>query len=384
MNKLAIVTTHPIQYYAPLFQCIAAEDNVYLKVFYSRLSDETQFDPDFGRDVVWDIPLTQGYDHDSFQCSNTNGILNMIHSIREFDASALMVFGWNFPGHLKVIRHFSGNIPIWFRGDSTLLDNFPWWKRTVRRLWLTYVYKHVDLAFFVGHANKRYFLWSGLREEQLSHAPHAIDNDYFMRAHDTRVSRARKLREQLNIATEAKVILYVGKLEPKKQPLELATAFMKMQKEHPLLDAHLVFVGSGVLESALTELSESESRIHLLGFVNQSEMPETYRIGDFVCLPSKGPGETWGLVINEGIASGLLPIVTDRVGCGEDLVTDKDAIMPADSPELWPEMIARILSKTISPEDIASAQDRLGKYEDFIAATNWAFKEKMPSKPKKA
>ena len=112
-------------------------------------------------------------------------------------------------------------------------------------------------------------------------------------------------------------------------------------------------------------------------------MPETYRIGDFVCLPSKGPGETWGLVINEGIASGLLPIVTDRVGCGEDLVTDKDAIMPADSPELWPEMIARILSKTISPEDIASAQDRLGKYEDFIAATNWAFKEKMPSKPKR-
>ena len=140
MNKLAIVTTHPIQYYAPLFQRIAAEDNFSLKVFYSRLSDETQFDPDFGRDVVWDIPLTQGYDHDSFQCSNKNGILNMIHSIREFDASALMVFGWNFPGHLKVIRHFSGKIPIWFRGDSTLLDNFPWWKRTARRLWLTYVW----------------------------------------------------------------------------------------------------------------------------------------------------------------------------------------------------------------------------------------------------
>ena len=107
MNRLAIVTTHPIQYYAPLFQRIAAEDNVSLKVFYSRLFDETQFDPDFGLDVVWDIPLTQGYDHDSFQCSNKNGILNMIHSIREFDASALMVFGWNFPGHLSVIRHFS-------------------------------------------------------------------------------------------------------------------------------------------------------------------------------------------------------------------------------------------------------------------------------------
>ena len=74
---------------------------------YSRLSDETQFDPDFGRDVVWDIPLTQGYDHDSFQCSNTNGILNMIHSIREFDASALMVFGWisrSLEGHPSLLR----------------------------------------------------------------------------------------------------------------------------------------------------------------------------------------------------------------------------------------------------------------------------------------
>ena len=379
MNKLAIVTTHPIQYYAPLFQCIAAEDNVSLKVFYSRLSDETQFDPDFGRDVVWDIPLTQGYDHDSFQCSNKNGILNMIHSIREFDASALMVFGWNFPGHLKVIRHFSGKIPIWFRGDSTLLDNFTWWKRTARRLWLTYVYKHVDIAFFVGHANKRYFLWSGLREEQLGHAPHAIDNDFFMCEHNARVSRARKLREQLNIASEAKVILYVGKLEPKKQPLELVTAFLKMQKEHPLLDAHLVLVGSGVLESALTELSESESRIHLLGFVNQSEMPETYRIGDFVCLPSKGPGETWGLAINEGIASGLLPIVTDRVGCGEDLVTDKDAIMPAEAPEKWPAIIYKKLSQSVSIDDIRQCQSTLGDHSDFVDAIQKAFEKNHKS-----
>ena len=376
MNRLAIVTTHPIQYYAPLFQRIAAEDNVSLKVFYSRLFDETQFDPDFGLDVVWDIPLTQGYDHDSFQCSNKNGILNMIHSIREFDASALMVFGWNFPGHLSVIRHFSNRIPVWFRGDSTLLNPMPKWKATLRKIWLRHVYSYIDLAFYVGQANKRYYEWAGVQSDQLIHAPHAVNNKFFRSDQDSNRKGAVELRHQFQIPDKAVVLLFVGKLDPIKQPMELARAFLKSQSFIQGTKAHLVFVGTGQLyEDMLREFDHSPV-IHFAGFVNQRQLPAFYKLGNFICLSSIS--ETWGLAINEGIASGLLPIVTDRVGCGEDLVTDKDAIMPAESLEQWPAMLARNLSKTISREDIASAQDRLGKYEDFITAINWAFNEKLP------
>ena len=161
--------------------------------------------------------------------------------------------------------------------------------------------------------------------------------------------------------------------------MELARAFLKSQPFIQGTKAHLVFVGTGQLQNDMLQEFDHSPVIHFVGFVNQSRLPAFYQLGNFICLSSIS--ETWGLAINEGMASGLHPIVTDRVGCGEDLVTDKDAILPAESPEQWPAMLARNLSKTISQEDTASAQDRLGKYEDFITAINLAFKEKLPSNP---
>ena len=55
------------------------------------------------------------------------------------------------------------------------------------------------------------------------------------------------------------------------------------------------------------------------GFLNQSQLGEAYAIADCLVLPSDW-GETWGLVVNEAMATGLPCVVSDRVGCGPDLV----------------------------------------------------------------
>ena len=49
-------------------------------------------------------------------------------------------------------------------------------------------------------------------------------------------------------------------------------------------------------------------------------MPIVYRLGDVFVLPSKGPGETWGLAVNEAMACGKPVIVSDKCGCANDLV----------------------------------------------------------------
>ena len=51
-------------------------------------------------------------------------------------------------------------------------------------------------------------------------------------------------------------------------------------------------------------------------------MPEVYALADLVVLPSKGPGETWGLAINEAMAAGKAVLVSDACGCAEDLVEE--------------------------------------------------------------
>ena len=75
------------------------------------------------------------------------------------------------------------------------------------------------------------------------------------------------------------------------------------------------------------------SNVHFLPFQNQSKMPIVYRLGDVVCLPSAGPGETWGLAINEAMACGRSVIVSDKAGCARDLVADQQTgyVHKADS-----------------------------------------------------
>ena len=97
----------------------------------------------------------------------------------------------------------------------------------------------------MGQANKRYFLWCGLKEDQLTYAPHAVDNEFFMADDERRKKEALDIRRELGIDAEATVFLFAGKLEAKKQPIELAEAFASLNSQ-----AHLIYVGSGALEAA--------------------------------------------------------------------------------------------------------------------------------------
>jgi glycosyltransferase involved in cell wall biosynthesis len=49
-------------------------------------------------------------------------------------------------------------------------------------------------------------------------------------------------------------------------------------------------------------------------------MPRVYAAADLVVLPSFGPGESWGLVVNEALCSGKAVLVSTQVGCQRDLV----------------------------------------------------------------
>jgi glycosyltransferase involved in cell wall biosynthesis len=166
----------------------------------------------------------------------------------------------------------------------------------------------------VGTNNKKYYKQFGLRENQLIFAPHAIENERFSFDHS---EQATTLRESLGVSKSQILILFAGKFEQKKDPLLLLEAFISLQDPR----THLLFVGNGALEEILKERAKvSDKRIHLLNFQNQSIMPTIYQACDLFCLPSKGPGETWGLAINEAMAAGKAVLASDKVGCAIDLI----------------------------------------------------------------
>lgn len=326
MKKLAIITTHPIQYYAPIFKLMHQQKKLEIKVFYT-LGEVglKQFDPGFGKAITWDIPLLQGYNFQFQENTSKNpgshrfwGVVNpdLIQEIKAWTADVILVYGWAYFAHLKVICHFKNKIPVFFRGDSTLLDKKNSLKNSIKNIFLYWVYKHVDHAFYVGKNSKAYFKYYGLQEKQLSFAPHSIENERFSR---NNFKATIELRRKLRIKPDEILILFTGKLELKKNPELLLKAFEVLNQQN----TYLLFAGNGPLEKEVKtkkEVLKIASRIHFFDFQNQSQMPVLYQACDLFCLPSCGPAETWGLAVNEAMAAGKAILVSNQVGCAVDLV----------------------------------------------------------------
>jgi glycosyltransferase involved in cell wall biosynthesis len=303
-----------------------------LNVYYTwGQSKSKSFDKKFNRDIQWDIPLLSGYPYEFLNNTSKKpgddhffGIVcpTLIKRIEDWNPTHILVFGWNYQAHLNVLRHFKGRCKIWFRGDSTLLDESLGLRKIFRRLFLTWVYRHIDKALYVGTNNRNYYLKHGLKNHQLIYAPHAIDNSRFSNERNLK-SEVETYRNELGYTDKDFVILFCGKFEPKKNPLILAKALKNIN--NPNIKG--LFIGSGQLELELKELAKNIDNIRFLPFQNQKSMPVIYRLGDVLCLPSSGPGETWGLVVNEAMACGKPVIISNKVGCAIDLVNNSSGII---------------------------------------------------------
>lgn len=323
--RLAIVATHPIQYNAPLFRELARRPELTLKVFYGWEGTAHQADPEFGHEVSWDVPLLDGYDWELTPNRSRDpgthhfgGLDNptMIPATQAWGPNAVLVYGWSNRTHLRVLRAFKGRVPVLLRGDSTLLSGAKGLRRLVRRPLLRWVYSHVDLALYPGRRNREYLEACGVAGPRLAWMPHCVENGRFSDG-ESLEQQAAAARAALGIRPDQAAFLFAGKLIGHKQVGLLIHAFETSQRDN---DSHLIIVGSGPLERELQERARGAAHVHFLGFRNQSEMPLIYRLGDLFVLPSSS--ETWGLAVNEAMASGLPVVLSDRVGSAPDLAAD--------------------------------------------------------------
>lgn len=150
----------------------------------------------------------------------------------------------------------------------------------------------------------------------------------------------------------------------------------------------LVVVGSGPLARELADMANARSLpATFVGFVNQARMPEVYAAADVLVLPSNS--ETWGLVVNEAFACRLPAIVSDRVGCAPDMITERltGTVVPvgdverlADAIDHWTHVhndaaIRRALEETTARYSPASSA------KAFVAAAEsaaYAFRKAAP------
>jgi glycosyltransferase involved in cell wall biosynthesis len=306
---------------------LAERDDIVLKVFFTwHAGQMAVMDQGFKRSIAWDIPLTEGFEFELVPNISSDpgmhrftGLQNpsLVERVMTWQPDVVHIAGWAWLSHLMTLRALSKcGIRTLFHGDSHLLNSRQhgpqWW---IKRAVLKRVFAWPTAFLAVGAANRAYFETFGVEENRIYLCPHSIDVSRFAEPSDKFEKEAGEWRRQLGISADQCVILFAGKLQDIKRPLEL------MQAINALADPNLVLVvvGNGELEADVNAYAAVNSKLfRVLPFQNQSRMPVVYRLGDLFVLPSVS--ETWGIAINEALACGRPVLVSDRVGCAVDVV----------------------------------------------------------------
>ena len=341
-KRLAIFTSHPIQYQAPLFRALASTGRVTPTVYFgSHHGADVAMDAGFGTAFQWDVPLLDGYDHvflpngasrpDVSRFSGVS-VSHAAHVLANGNHDALLVLGWQTRAHVQMLRAaWQLKLPTLVRGESTLQRSPAAGLRgAARRLfWLPArqriyraAFERVDAFLVIGSRNRDYYRAFGVPDEKFFWAPYGVDNDWFSLSEPARSLARARIRAHLGVDDDAIVFASSAKLIARKRPFDLVDAVAAVRGRG--VNAHALFIGDGQ-ERAAIDARASRAGVaeftSIAGFVNQAELPAWYVAADALVLPSDAR-ETWGLVVNEAMAAGLPVVVSDAAGCSVDLVHD--------------------------------------------------------------
>jgi glycosyltransferase involved in cell wall biosynthesis len=387
--RLAYFVSHPIQYQAPLLRRIAREPDIDLEVFFS--SDHTvrgYVDEGFGVKVEWDVPLLDGYrssflprwrdagKEPSFWRPLNHGIFERLER-GHFDA--VWSHGYSTVNSLRVIASAAMlRIPVLLRAESTLHDR----ARSSAKLlakegFFRILQPQVSAVLAIGEANGRYWRHYFGDAMPIFRMPYAVDNDFFQRRAAEAVLGRDIFRAELGLEPGRPVILFASKLQERKRCTDLVAAHTLLRQPRP----YLLIVGDGEERQRLERQAEGTGDIRFLGFRNQTQLPRFFDLCDVFVLPSQH--EPWGLVVNEAMNAGRPTIVSDDVGCQQDLVCEGDtgAVFPVGDVAALAAAIRRVLD---TPEKTArmgaNAKAHIGRFsfEQDVAGLRQALASCLP------
>ena len=359
--QLLILTTHPIQYQVPLFRALADEPEIDTTVIFASLNGAVEgYDREFGFEYKWDVPLLDGYSWEllenrarkpavgPFFGTNLPGLSDRI---RELAPDVLLIPGWGKRCYVQAMRTaFRLQIPVLVRGEARIFKNQLWTKKMIKKMVVAPAMRRVSGVLPIGKCNREFYEWCGVNESRFFDSFYFVNNSFFSEAGREKRTATPAQRKTWGLPEDAVVFIFVGKFLPKKRPMDILRAFRQVVEAHPKpgkadnipqktepesasqdvrsanrkQNVHLLMVGDGKLRSECEKYVKDHALpVTFAGFLNQTDLTDAYAVSDCLVLPSDAR-ETWGLVVNEAMASGLTAIVSDQVGCAPDLIDEAE------------------------------------------------------------
>ncbi len=309
-----LIYIEPTSYLMPLWREIKARSSVETRLIFveENLSQQWNFD-------------LQGDPHvEVLRGSRAAKLARLWQLLRQRDVRLLDLAGWGHPLLMAtLLLAWLHRIPVTMESDTQYDSTVARWRRALKRLVLPALFRIPRRFLAAGTRQAAYFMRYGVNRDRICIAQMTVD----VRSLMEQVERHRVEDFSASCRHKPTVFLYVGRLEGYKGVQDLLDAFVALPAEDG--QARLIIVGDGSLRARVEGTAHGHPAIDYLGRLSGEALFRAYACADVFVLPSRA--EPWGLVVNEAMAAGLPVIVTDRVGCVDDLVRDGEngCIVPA-------------------------------------------------------
>lgn len=216
------------------------------------------------------------------------------------------------------------------------------------------ILRHAQKVVAYNDAVVKFLQLHGVKKSNIVQNYNGIDTDYF-----TPATRAEKttLRKQYGFKARDHVVLFVGRLVPKKG--------FQIVLDGANTHNTYVFAGSGITPKQYEDLPN----ITFFGPASQAQLRDLYRLSDVFVFPSVG--EVFTLVHQEALASGLPVIVADDPGYAKYDI-DRSRMLLADRT---PDAIADAIETVLDDNSLAR---RMSRYGRELAVQRFSWRHNYP------
>lgn len=323
MKRMVLITELIAPYRIPVFNALARREEIDLHVVFLSRTDSSQRQwRVYEEEIQFSYEVLPSWRR---RVGKFNVLLNrgMAESLRKFAPDVIVCGGYNYVSSWQALRWAKRHrVPFVLWSESTGQDSRN--KHAPMEFLKSQFVKSCDGFVVPGQSAREYLLSLGVRTEDISVAPNAVDTALFASAVGPVRQRETQLRAQL--ALPNRYLLFVGRLVRSKGVLDLLQAYERLS---PALrkQVSMVFAGEGAMRAEL-ELRARDihpGRVHFAGFVHREDLATYYGLAECFVFPTRT--DPWGLVVNEAMACGLPVICTRVAGCAADLVHENGRLV---------------------------------------------------------
>ena len=327
MKRLLVISEIIAPYRIPVFNALAARDDIDLQVaFLSETDPGLRQWRVYKDEIKFDYAVLPALRR---RLGKYNLLINRgVHAMLERTRpEAILCGGYNYLASWQALRWAEKEgVPFLLWLESTAADERRQTRivESLKRRFLSRCHGFV----VPGRAAAEYLHQFGIPDSTIFRAPNAVDHSFFVERAQRARAQADCLRKKLCLPP--RYFVYVGRLVSAKGVFELLEAYAKLE-EALRSRIGLLLVGDGRARGKLEQRASGvqPGTVHFAGFVQKENLVPYYALADALILPTHS--DTWGFVVNEAMACACPVIVSAVAGCVPDLVEEdwNGKIIPA-------------------------------------------------------